>query len=101
MNERKFVVDVKVVMSIILYVIGLQSTMDGQFGDLNLNLNEIRQKLVNYRTAVVDELQNNQPVIKINVDIQAEVYKENNSDEVFKLILLKTKALPQIQRWTL
>lgn len=66
------------------YVIGLQVTEDEQVVEPNLNLKGIYPKLVNYRTAVVAELQNDQPVIIGDVDIEAEVYKENKPDEVFK-----------------
>ncbi len=66
------------------YVIGLQATMDEQVVESNLNLKGLRPELVNYRTAVIAELQNDQPVIMNGVDIEAEVFKENDLDEVFK-----------------
>lgn len=66
------------------YVIGLQVTEDEQVVSPHLNLKEIYPELVNYRTAIVAELQNDQPVIIGDVDIEAEVYKENKPDEVFK-----------------
>lgn len=66
------------------YVIGLQVTEDEQVVSPHLNLKEIYPELVNYRMAIVAELQNDQPVIIGDVDIEAEVYKENKPDEVFK-----------------
>lgn len=66
------------------YVIGLQVTEDEQVVSPHLNLKEIYPELVNYRTAIVAELQNDQPVIIGDVDIEAEVYKENKPGEVFK-----------------
>ena len=66
------------------YVIGLQVTEDEQVVAPHLNLKEIYPELVNYRMTIVAELQNDQPVIIGDVDIEAEVYKENKPDEVFK-----------------
>ena len=65
------------------YVIGLQVTEDeDQETTSNLNLTGIEPSLVNYRTAVVAKLQNDQPLILGNVDIEAEVYDADAQEAI-------------------
>jgi len=65
------------------YVIGLQVTEDeDQETTSNLNLTGIEPSLVNYRTAVVAKLQNDQPFILGNVDIETEVYDADGQEAI-------------------
>lgn len=65
------------------YVIGLQVTEDeDQEAISNLNLTGIEPSLVNYRTAIIAKLQNNQPFILGNIDIEAEVYDANGQETI-------------------
>lgn len=65
------------------YVIDLQVTEDeDQDTTSNLNLTGIEPSLVNYRTAVVAKLQNDQPFILDNVDIEAEVYDADGQEAI-------------------
>ena len=65
------------------YVIGLQVTEDeDQEAISNLNLTGIEPSLVNYQTAVVTKLQNDQPFILGNIDIEAEVYDANGQEAI-------------------
>lgn len=71
------------------YVIGLQVTEDeDQETTSNLNLTGIEPSLVNYRTAVVAKLQNDQPLILGNVDIEAKVY-DADAQEAIKTATLE------------
>jgi len=64
-------------------IIGLQVTEDeDQETTLNLNLMGIEPSLVNYRTAVVAKLQNDQPFILGNVDIEVEVYDADGQEAI-------------------
>ena len=66
-----------------VYVIGLQVTEDeDQEAISNLNLTGIEPSLVNYRTAIIAKLQNNQPFILGNIDIEAEVYDANGQETI-------------------
>lgn len=65
------------------YVIGFQVTEDeDQEAISNLNLTGIEPSLVNYRTAVIAKLQNDQPFILGNIDIEAEVYDANGQEAI-------------------
>lgn len=65
------------------YVIGLQVTEDEDHeANSNLNLTGIEPSLVNYQTAVVAKLQNDQPFILGNIDIEAEVYDANGQEAI-------------------
>lgn len=73
------------------YVIGLQATEDEQADDQNLNLASIKPNLVNYRTAVVARIQNDQPILMSKIDIHAEVFEEGSDN------LIKTADLENAQ----
>ncbi|MFW3505753.1 DUF3324 domain-containing protein [Aerococcus viridans] len=62
---------------------GLQVTEDEDHeANSNLNLTGIEPSLVNYQTAVVAKLQNDQPFILGNIDIEAEVYDANGQEAI-------------------
>ncbi|MGH2079299.1 DUF3324 domain-containing protein [Aerococcus urinaeequi] len=77
------------------YVIGLQVTeYEDQETTSNLNLTGIEPSLVNYRTAVVAKLQNDQPFILGNVDIEAEVYDAYAQEAIKTATLEATNFAP-------
>lgn len=64
------------------YVIGLQVTEDEAKIAPNLNLLGIEPALVNHHTAVVAQIQNNQPVIISGLSMEAEVYREGENEPI-------------------
>jgi membrane-associated HD superfamily phosphohydrolase len=64
------------------YVIGLQISESDEEVSPELLLQSITPTLVNYRTAVVTELQNSQPRLMNDVTVNAKVYEKNNSEVI-------------------
>lgn len=73
------------------YLIGLQVTEDEQQMEFNLELRDIVPTLVNYRTAVVAKIQNDQPNIMSDVIISAEVYEAGGEEPI------KTAMMENVQ----
>lgn len=48
-------------------------------------LNEVKAQLVNYRTAITANLQNSESVIINNLNVQASVYKEKETEALYEL----------------
>jgi hypothetical protein len=64
------------------YLIGLQVTEGHLDVEPNLELTGIEPGLVNYRTAVVANIQNNQPIIMGDVAISAEIYEADGEEPI-------------------
>lgn len=64
------------------YVVGLQIRENDAVIEPNLTLKGIQPSLVNYRTAVIAEIQNDQPTIIGDLKIDAKVYKEDGSEPI-------------------
>ena len=58
------------------YVIGVQLSENDHEVYPDLQLKNIKPQLVNYRTAVVATIQNSEPVIIRNLNVQASVLKK-------------------------
>lgn len=76
------------------YLIGLQVTEDEQQMTPNLELKDIELTLVNYRTAVVAKIQNDQPNILSGVTISAKVYEADGDEAIKSSIMENTKFAP-------
>jgi hypothetical protein len=75
------------------YVIGLQLSENAQLVKPELNFLSVESKLVNYRTAVQARIQNSQPVLMENIKVNAEVYKDKDS-EPYKTSASEIKMAP-------
>lgn len=62
------------------YVIGVQLSENDHEVEPLLHLRSIEPKLVNYRTAVVANIQNSQPLILNNLSVHGVVYKKGETD---------------------
>lgn len=62
------------------YVIGLQLSQDDKLVEPALELENIEPTLVNYRTAIVAQIHNTQPMILDEVAIQAKIYNADKSE---------------------
>ncbi|MHA7117653.1 DUF3324 domain-containing protein [Aerococcus viridans] len=76
------------------YVIGLQATEGEQVDNQNLNLVSINPNLVNYRTAVVAKIQNDQPILMSKIDIHAEIFEEGNDNPIKTADLENAQFVP-------
>ncbi|MBK3913627.1 DUF916 and DUF3324 domain-containing protein [Listeria ivanovii] len=61
------------------YVVGMQLTETDKQVLPNINLISIKPSLVNYRTAIVAKLQNDQPVIINGLSIDAKIYEQDST----------------------
>jgi hypothetical protein len=75
------------------YVIGLQLSENDQLVKPELKFLSVESKLVNYRTAVQARIQNSQPVLMENIKVNAEVYKDKDS-EPYKTSASEIKMAP-------
>lgn len=64
------------------YVIGVQLTHENTLVSTELRLNSITPTLVNYRTAILANIQNKAPVIVRDLDIQAKVFKDGETEPI-------------------
>lgn len=64
------------------YVIGLQLSEKDEDVASKLNLLSVNPQLVNHRTAVVAQVQNDQPVLMNGVTIQAKVFEQGETEPV-------------------
>lgn len=64
------------------YLVGLQLSQNNEEVAPNLNLLSVEPQLVNYRTSVVAQVQNDQPVLMNDVTIQGQVYDGNNTEPI-------------------
>ena len=62
------------------YVIGVQLSENDHEVYPDLQLKNIKPQLVNYRTAVVATIQNSEPVIIQNLNVQASVFKKGDTE---------------------
>ncbi|MBC6296305.1 DUF916 and DUF3324 domain-containing protein [Listeria sp. FSL L7-1517] len=61
------------------YIVGMQLSETDKQVDPHINLSSIKPTLVNYRTAIVARLQNNQPVIINDLSVDAKIYKQDST----------------------
>ena len=76
------------------YLIGLQVTEDEQQVEPNLELTDIEPTLINYRTAVVAKLQNDQPTIINDVTISAEVFEVGGEEPIKTAVMENSQFAP-------
>ncbi|MBM4761365.1 DUF3324 domain-containing protein [Bacillus sp. B15-48] len=76
------------------YVIGVQLREDDHEVFPELHFNSIRPDLVNYRTAVVANIQNSEPVLISNLDVHASIYKNGESDVLHEKVMNKISMAP-------
>ena len=78
----------------IVYVVGLNLRMDKDSVKPHLNLISVKDALVNYRTGVVANIQNDQAVIMKGVKINGEIKKKGSDDVVSKVDLKSADIAP-------
>ncbi|MBC1472705.1 DUF916 and DUF3324 domain-containing protein [Listeria seeligeri] len=66
------------------YIIGMQLSENDNKVTPNINLKSIKPALVNYRTAIVAKLQNDQPVIIKDLSVDAKVYKQGSNKVLYQ-----------------
>lgn len=64
------------------YVIGLQLSQSDEAVEPQLNLKAIEPSLVNYRTAVIAQIQNPQPLLMGGVHISAQVFEAEGTEPI-------------------
>jgi len=62
------------------YVIAIQLSQNDDEVMPNLNFINVKPGLVNHRTAIITEIQNDQPILMGDLAIEAQVYRENENE---------------------
>ncbi|GGI11064.1 DUF916 and DUF3324 domain-containing protein [Gottfriedia solisilvae] len=65
------------------YVVGIKLTETAKDVYPDLHLKYIKPKLINYRTAVVANIQNSEAVIVENMDVTAKIYKKGSTKHIY------------------
>ncbi|WP_430509781.1 DUF916 and DUF3324 domain-containing protein [Gottfriedia solisilvae] len=65
------------------YVVGIKLTETAKDVYPDLHLKYIKPKLINYRTAVVANIQNSEAVIVENMDVTAKIYKKGSTKHLY------------------
>lgn len=76
------------------YIVGLQLSQTDKQIEPDLNLNFVEPRLVNYRTAVVANIQNTQPTLLEDAEITAKVFEENETDPIKELYQEQVNIAP-------
>lgn len=66
------------------YIIGLKMSMNDIEIKPNLELNKVQATQINYRNAVIANIQNSEPIIVSPLEIKAEIFKENGDKVLYK-----------------
>lgn len=76
------------------YVIAIQLSQNDEEITPNLNFIDVEPRLVNHRTAIVTEIQNDQPILMENLAIEAQVYRENENEPLGEAQLADATMAP-------
>lgn len=77
------------------YVIGVQLSENDHEVLPDLHLKSVSPELVNYRTALIVNLQNSEPVIISNLTIDAQVYKQGETELIHEISQKQVNIAPQ------
>ncbi|EDN8188120.1 DUF3324 domain-containing protein [Listeria monocytogenes] len=76
------------------YIVGMQLAESDKQVKPHMNLLSIKPALLNYHTAIVANLQNDQPVILENLSIDAKVYQQNSDKLLYQTKKANMKMAP-------
>lgn len=76
------------------YVIAIQLSQNDDEITPNLNFIGVEPGLVNHRTAVITEIQNDQPILMGDLAIEAQVYRENENEPLSEAQLTDATIAP-------